>query len=152
MRIIAGLLLAAFTAAAQSPAQNWNNVTAVPAGTEVRIAAGSRTVLGQVQSATADSFVVVSGKGQEMFTRQEVTRVSIRTKGHRGRNALIGLGVGAGVGLGVGAAWDNTGDCHSIAPCSLGHGKQIGPPVFGLIGAVVGAVIPTGGWREVYQQ
>src|SRR5258708_2851161 len=98
------LFLGAFTAAAQSPAQNWKNVTALTAGTEVRITAGSLTVRGQVRNVTGDTLVVDSGKGQEMFTRQEVTRVSVRKKGHRGRNTLIGLGLGAGGGLGLGLA------------------------------------------------
>lgn len=72
----------------------------------MQIAAGSRTVTGKVDRITDDTLVVTSGKGLKTFTQQEVTRVSVGKKGHRGRNALIGLGVGTGEGFGVGAAVD----------------------------------------------
>jgi hypothetical protein len=79
--ILAAAVLFAFALvlAAQSPAQNWNNVRALSVGTSVRISVGSRTIAGQVQRVTDDSLVVDSGKGQEMFTRQEVMRVSTNT-------------------------------------------------------------------------
>jgi hypothetical protein len=150
MRTCAVFLLATLTAAAQSPIQNWETVKSVTTGTEVRIAIGSRTVRGDMIRATDDALVVASGKGQEMFTNQQVTRVSIRKTGHRGRNALIGLGVGAGVGAGIGAADD--------ANCRANHGFLCGLalPILGILGGVIGTVVgvvwPSGGWREVYRK
>jgi hypothetical protein len=113
IRAAAVLFVFALAAAAQSPAQNWNDVKALAAGTSVRISVGSRTVRGQVQGVMDDSLAVDSGKGQEMFTRQEVMRVSVKKKGHRGRNTLIGLGAGAAIGVVVGVAShkDCTGFC-----------------------------------------
>ena len=142
---VLGLSLAA---AAPAAAQSWNNVKALSMGTEVRILAGARTISGPVQSVTDDSLVVNSAKGQEMLTRQEVTRLSARKNGHRGRNALIGLGIGAGAGLGIGAAADN---CQGLF-CGSSLGKAIFTPLGAVAGLLVGAVIPTGGWRDVYKQ
>jgi hypothetical protein len=138
----------ALAAAAQSPAQNWNNVEALAVGTSVRISVGSRTVRGQVQGVTDDSLAVNSGKGQEMFTRQEVGQVSVKEKGHRGRNMLIGLGIGAGFGAALGAAPCSGYSCSS----SKGLNVAAGAVVIGVIGTLVMAVSPTGGWREVYEQ
>ena len=50
----------------------------------MRISVGSRTVNGQVRSVADDSLAVDSGKGQEMFRRQEVLRVSVKKQSHRG--------------------------------------------------------------------
>jgi preprotein translocase subunit YajC len=139
----------AASAAAQTNATAWNTVKALPAGTEVRIAAGSHTVRGKIDRITDDTLVVTSGDGQEMFAQQEVTRVSVGKQGHRGRNALIGLWIGAGAGLGVGAAAD--AGCNGI--CFLGDlGKEVFTPVGAVAGVLLGALIPTGGWREIYKK
>ncbi|HEV2199235.1 MAG TPA: hypothetical protein VGR73_05410 [Bryobacteraceae bacterium] len=153
IRVAAVVFLLAHAAAAQSPAQNWNNVKALAAGTNVRVVSGSRTVSGQVQGVTDDSISVNSGKGPEMFARQEVTRVSVKT-GHRGRHALIGLAIGAGAGLAIGAGLNAADSCKGTC-----FGPNVGGAVVGgftavgaIVGAVIGAAIPTGGWREVYRQ
>lgn len=76
-------------------------------------------------------------------------RVSLKKNGHRMRNALIGLGVGAGVGVGVGAAADT--NCTGL--CFGGNfGKAIFTPLGAVAGVLVGALIPTGGWREIYKK
>ena len=153
-RAVAGVLVFAVTAAAQSPAQNWNNVKALSVGTSVRISVGSRTVTGQVQRVTDDSLVVDSGKGQEMFTRQEVMRVSRKTKSHRLRNTLLGLGIGTGAGIGIGVGVGRANDCSSGFLCGLNTaaGGALGGAIGLVGGTVIGAVIPTGSWQEVYQR
>ncbi len=152
IRAVAVLFVFTLEAAAQSPAQNWNNIKALPAGTSVRISVGARTVRGQVQGVTDDSLVVGSGKGQERFTRQEVMRASVKKQGHRGRHTLIGLGAGAAIGGVIGAAGhsDCTGFC--FLNTTRGQDAALGAIVFGVIGTAVGALIPTGGWREVYKR
>jgi len=148
-RIAAALLLLAATVAAQTNASNWNTVKALAAGTDVRILNGSRTVNGKIEGVTDETIVVNSGKGQETFKQQDVMRVSLKKNGHRMRNALIGLGVGAGVGVGVGAAAD--ANCTGL--CFGGNfGKAIFTPLGAVAGVLVGALIPTGGWREIYKK
>jgi len=146
------LLVFALAAAPRLQAQNWNDLKSLAIGTRVRISVASHTVQGQVQSVGDASLAIDSGKGVEMFTRQEVTRVSVKKESHRGRNALIGLGAGAAIGAVVGAVShkDCTGFC--IFYTSRGQDTGIGAVVVGVIGTGVGALIPTGGWREVYKQ
>jgi hypothetical protein len=148
-RLAAALLLLAATVAAQTNSTNWNAVKTLMPGTDVQILSGSRTLRGKIDGVTDDAIVVRSRKGPETFKQSEVTRVSLRRNGHRTRNALIGLGIGAGAGLGVGAAADAS--CKSF--CFGGNlGKEVFTPVGALVGILVGALIPTGGWREIYQK
>jgi hypothetical protein len=150
--VAAFLFAFAHAAAAQSPAQNWNNVKALAVGINVRVLAGSRTVIGQVQSATDDSLAVNSGKGQEMFARQEVMRVSVKTS-HRGRHTLIGLGLGAGAGLAIGAGANAANSCKAgcFGP-DLGGLVVAGFTAVGaIVGTVIGVAVPGDGWREVYK-
>jgi len=150
LRAVTVLVLASLTAAAQSPTQNWNNVLALPVGTEVRIAAGSRTVRGEVQNLTSDTLTVNSGKNQETFTRQEVVRVLVQKGHHRGRNALIGMGIGSVAGLGIGLSSSTDCGTLSLPVCSKGTktaGLAIG---LGGLGALIGYFVPSSAWREVY--
>lgn len=148
-RFAAGLALFMAAAAAQTTVATWNSVQALPSGTEVRIAAGARTVRGKIDRTTDDALALTSAKGQEMFTQQEVSRVWVKKPGHRKRNTLIGLGVGAGAGLGVGIA---ASSCSGFG-CIGSRAVEIGAPIgFAVVGAAIGAVIPTGGWREVYRK
>ena len=92
-----------------------------------------------------------SEKGQETIKQQEVMRVSLKKTGHRRRNILIGAGIGAGGGLTLGAV--AAGTCSGTL-CG-GHGPAVVVGVAGagaLVGTLVGAVIPTGGWREIYKK
>jgi hypothetical protein len=52
--------------------------------------------------------------------------------------------------LGFGAALDHS--CSQNGGfCFKNAGKELLPPFFGLAGAGIGALIPTGGWQEVYR-
>jgi hypothetical protein len=147
------LLVALVPLAAQN--NNWANVQGVTVGAEVRVRTGSKTVRGQLQSVTADLLVLNVKNSQQMITRQEATRVSVKKKNHRLRNTLLGLGIGAGAGLVIGAATD--ANCKPLLPgggsCFLGNniGKEIFTPLGAAVGLIVGAVIPSGGWRDVYR-
>jgi len=129
---------------------DWNAVKTLTAGTEVRITAGSHTVRGAIDRITDDTLAITAGKGQEMFDRQQVSSVSTRRPGHRMRNALIGLGAGAGVGLAIGFGIRAHSDQIQVVSNSAVVGGSAAAGA--VIGTLVGAVIPTGGWREVYKQ
>ncbi len=149
-RLAAVLVLMAAVVAAQTNTSNWNAVKALPPDTSVRITGGSRVVNGKIVRITDDMVVVASGSGQEMFTLQEVSRVWVKKPGHRKRNALIGLAAGAGGGLVIGlAARHGPG---GFGP-NLDDLVTVGTTVAGaLVGTIVGVLIPTGGWREVYKK
>jgi hypothetical protein len=149
-RITAVLLLVAAIAAAQTNASNWNTVKALTTGTDVRILNGSRTVGGKIEGVTDETLVVNSGKGQETFGQQQVLTVSVRKARHRGRNALIGLAVGAGAGLAIGLGTRPGPNQLKIVPTGAIVGGLTAAGA--IVGVIVGVVIPSGGWREVYKK
>ena len=67
----------------QSGAQSWNDVKTLAAGTSVRISAGSHTVSGELQEVTDDSIAIESGKKQQAFKRQWMSRGSFREERRR---------------------------------------------------------------------
>ena len=147
-----GVLLAliATTLAAQTNVADWNTVKALTTGTQVRITVGSRTVRGGIDRTTDDALVVTTEKGQEMFDRQQVSVVSVKKPSHRKRNTLIGLAAGTGVGLGIGlAARTNPGYWEFISNDVITLGFT---GVGAITGTIVGVVVPSGGWREVYKK
>lgn len=144
--VVACLPILALALAAQSPSTNWDNVRALSSGTEIRIMlSASRSVRGHIQSVTNESLEVNSASGRQTFPRLQVLRVEARKNGHRARNALIGMGIGAGVGLGIGLASNGGFISRSVL-------TALTASVLGAGGAVVGFVIPSGGWRNVYTQ
>ena len=144
------LLLLTTAMTAQTNVANWDTVKALESGTQVRVTAGGSTVRGRIDRITEDALTVTSGKGQETIDRQQVSVLSVEKSGHRKRNALIGLGVGTGVGLGVGiAARSKPGQLEIIPNGAIVAGFGVAGA---LVGTVVGVVIPSGGWREVYRK
>lgn len=130
---------------------DWAVVKQVSPGLQIKLVrADGKAFVGVVQSATDDAIRI--GKDRS-FQRQEVRSIFLRSPGHRGRNALIGLGVGAGVGVGFGAAAGC--DVHNTKSwCFVSRPEAIvvTAPLFGGLGAGIGALIPSGEkWHEVYR-
>lgn len=129
---------------------DWSAVERLTSGQELKvILQDGASRRGSFESATDNGVVVRSGKGEQTLSRDQVTRILIEWKSHRRRNALIGAGIGAGAGLGAGASVDHCSK-NSIV-CTGNKGKAILTPAFALIGAGIGALIPSGGWRQVYR-
>jgi len=149
IRAVAGLLAFGLALPAQSALQDWNNLKALAAGSDVRVEAGGRTTRGKWQGATDDALTIDAGRGPEMLARAQVTAVAVRGKSHRVRNAVIGLAIGAGAGAGIGAA--TVGSCTGfcISPITRGQAAGIAAGALGALGALIGAVIPPG-WHQAY--
>lgn len=129
---------------------DWATVQALPPGESIKVALqNGSTPHGKFQSATDSNLVIDSGSAQQTLSRENVRSVSVKHNGHRGRHALIGAAIGAGAGLGIGIAVDNDCTKNSIV-CTGNRGKAILTPVFALIGAGIGAALPSGGWQKVY--
>jgi hypothetical protein len=144
-----GLLVSSSLCGAQNPA--WNNLKQLTPGQQVRVVANNnKSLKGQFQSSNDDAIIIRSKGTDQSLSRSIVQLVSSRRVGHRGRRVLIGAAIGAGAGLGIGAAIDNDCSPNSIV-CSGDKGKAILTPVFGLLGAGIGALLPAGGWQEVYR-
>ena len=147
--LLFGLLFSSLLCSAENPA--WNNLKQLSPGQQVRILINSnKSFKGQFQSVTDEAVIIHANGADKTLSRSSVQEVASRRPGHRGRHALIGAAIGAGAGLGFGAAIDNNCSSQSIV-CTGNKGKAILAPVFGLIGAGVGALLPAGGWQEVYR-
>jgi len=152
VRGFVALLVIAVTARAQPALEDWNNVKALGAGPQVRIKMGKRTIRGYIQGASDDTVTVNTEAGKEMIARQSVTDIAVRKAGHRGRNALFGAGIGAAFGvLSASTTYSPCTNCFTPGP-SKGAVIAAGAVVFGGIGAAIGALIPSGGWRGVYRR
>jgi hypothetical protein len=150
IRVAALAALAAMAAFAQANVADWNVVKGLAAGTEVRVTIGGRTVHGKVESITDDAVVVTGEKGRESIDRRQVSGASVKKTSHRKRNALIGLAVGTGAGLGVGIDARAKSDQLKVVPNSAVVAAFTAAGALG--GLLVGVLIPTGGWREIYRK
>ena len=128
---------------AKSPQANWENLKQLAPGQQIRIVLNdAKSYEAKFQSVTDDGIVVRLATGEQTFPRQSVLRVSTKHRSHRGRNALIGAGAGVATALAVDAA--------ACPDCTTGTwaGDAAG---CGLLGALVGALVPTGRWHDLYR-
>lgn len=140
---------------------SWDNLKSLTPGQEIRVVMNNvKSYQGEFESLSDDGITLRQAVGQQTLARKDVLRVSRKGQNHRTRNAVNGAVVGAGVGLGGGLAADHV--IWSHANCTEGpafgcgyppnpHWGIIGTPVVALAGTVVGAVMPTGGWHEIYR-
>jgi hypothetical protein len=145
-----GLILSPSLCGAQAPG-GWNNLRQLSSGQQIRVVLnGKKPFKSQFQSLTDDAIVIHANGADQTVSRASVRGIFSRRPEHRGRHALIGAAIGAGAGLGAGAAIDNDCSSQSIV-CTGNKGKAILAPVFGVIGAGIGAALPAGGWQEIYR-
>jgi len=148
------LLLAPLLTAQPSSKSDWGNLNKLTAGDEIRITVVPRgPIRGRFQRLTNESLIVATPGKEESLDRASIASVAVKGESHRKRNALIGLAVGAGTGLTIGAIADandckNRNNCLNILP---NIGKEVLTPVGALLGVTVGALLPTGGWHEIYR-
>jgi hypothetical protein len=143
--------LFALAAAAQTSPPDWDKVRALASTTDIRVEYDNgKPTQGKVES-TTDSSLTIS-PGAQSFSRTQIVSVSVKKNGHRVRNTFIGLGVGLAAGIGIGAA--SASRCHQGELCGIAAGAEVGiGGALGMIGGtVIGAVWPTGGWREMYRR
>jgi hypothetical protein len=146
-RAVVLIPILSLVATGQIPTSNWDSVKTIAPGTEVSVAAGnSKPVRGKLETVTDSNLVIGKSTAAQSFLRTDIHGVSVKEKGHRVRNVLVGMGVGLAAGLGVGAAVAN--NCTGIA-CG-GFRVAVGG-LIGLGGGIVaGLEFPSGKWRQVY--
>jgi hypothetical protein len=135
---------------------DWNNIKALAPGTKILVLPNRQgKTRGEVETVTEDSLVMRSRKGQETFARGDIVRVSVR-ESHRKRNiargATRGAIIGAVVGAPLGALFCHIGTTPPSCPGQVVAVGALGAGVFGGYGALVGALVPAGEWREIYRQ
>ena len=143
-------------AAAQTPVSSWETVKMLPPGTQIRITSGkSLPILGTLASVSDSDLVFTQGAGPQSFPRAEISSISVKRKGHRLRNALIGFGVGtvsgAAIGFAIGEAQESgckvSNGCFGLeAVGATGAGGIVGL----VSGTLTGLFWPTGGWQKIY--
>lgn len=134
-------------------AANWENLRNVAPSSSVRVVLKNvGTHQGKLRGVSDESLTISTAAGKKTFARNEVLRVSTKGKSHRVRNLLIGMGVGAVTGVIVGVADPELGQgtCAQGSCVDAGTAALVG---FGgaVAGTAVGAIIPTGGWHEVFR-
>jgi hypothetical protein len=138
---------------AKPPQANWVNLKQLPPAQQIRVVLNdAKSYAGQLHSVSDEHLVIRTGRREQTFERPNILRVSSQGKSHRSRNALIGLAVGAGTGVVIGVASPELGQ----GKCAQGSCTNTeSPAVAGFVGAVagagLGAVLPTGGWHDVYR-
>lgn len=139
---------------------DWANLRLLTAGEEIRvIVTGRQTIRGTFRSLSDETLVVVQPSGDKVLAQSAVTSVSLKKRNHRIRHILIGLGIGAAGGLAAGAGLDSAFPCRymdlgCVPQPNVGKypsGKEITTPIGAVLGLAVGALLPTGGWREIYR-
>jgi hypothetical protein len=131
---------------------SWDNLGQLLPGQEIRVRQNdAKTIRGNFRSVSDEAIVLTLTIGDQTISRPNIHRISIKGKGHRGRNTLIGAGIGAGAGIGIGAADKGCPAGSGCIGLSRGGTIAIGAGAGVILGAIVGAVIPSGGWRDIYQ-
>jgi len=142
------------------PKSDWANLRPLTPGAEIRVSAtGQQTIRGTLRSVNDDTLIVGQRQGEKTLARSMVTSVSVKKKNRRIRHMLIGLGAGAAGGLAAGAGLDSAFPCRymdlgCVPEPNVGKypsAKEIVTPIGAVLGLGVGALLPTGGWREIYR-
>jgi hypothetical protein len=133
-------------------ARDWASLAGCSPAPEIRVtpARGAR-VRGAFVSASADSLVIRTAKSERALARGEVKRVEVKVPGRRVKHMLTGMAVGAGGG-GLLVAAANATPCTGvicIRPDMNATAKAVS--LFAVLGALTGAVLPAGGWKEIYR-
>jgi hypothetical protein len=144
--VLAAIAMSAVPLRAQSDRTSWNNLKKAKAGQEIEIVLNDATSYkGTLKSWNDAGIIAQVSTGEMMFTRSDVMRVARHKPGHRLRHTLIAAGIGGAVGGFLTAACGNfCGDTKDkLAVASVTSG----------LGALVGAVLPTGnGWEVIYRR
>jgi len=126
---------------------NWGNLEELVRGQQIRLVLNdAKSYRGQFRAVSDEGIMARVATGEQIFERQNVLRVSAKAKSRRGWNELIGAAIGAGLG-GVAVGMD----CHYGREGCGAAGVFFGVPLVAGLGAGFAAVIPTGGWHDVYR-
>jgi len=133
---------------AQSKDTDWNQVRKVKRGQQIQVVLnGATDYQGAFERWNDSGIVVMLASGEQIFARPDIMRIAIIRKGHnRLKHTLVGAGIGAGVGLIIGAVADR--GCNNCWFPNLG--KEILPPLGGIVGAGIGVALPAGS-RVIYR-
>jgi hypothetical protein len=137
---------------------SWDNLKSLTPGQEIRVVMNNvKSYQGEFESLSDGEIALRQAGGEQTLARKDILRVSSKGQNHGVRNMLLGMLAGAGAGLVIGL-----GPYYVERNCTLGpeffcgyppnaHWVKVLTPVGGLAGATIGAVVPTGGWHDLYR-
>jgi hypothetical protein len=131
---------------------NWDDLKKLAPGDDIRIVLNDAKSYGaKFQSVSDEAIVVRLVTGEQTFSRESILRVSARSTPHRGRNAMIGAAAGFAACLGIGAATAASRRKEYPYNKYTEAGAVIGVVACAPAGAGIAALMPTGGWHDVYR-
>lgn len=135
-----------YVSPAQSKHASWENLNSLRAGQEIEVVdSNSNRHTGTFTGLSDDAIRLNDAKGEETIQRVSVMRVNLRGSSHRLRNTLIGAGIGAGAGAAIGPIGHHQGSAQNpngtlIKP---GQAAAAGAAIGGILGGIVGALLPS---------
>jgi hypothetical protein len=121
---------------------DWNNLNNLTQGQLIRVVLnGAKSYEGAFQAVNHEGITLRRAAGEQTFPRNDVLHVYFKSKSHFVRNMYIGAAIGLVFATPLVLANARNGWWRStvwVWPAFVGSGVTIG------------AVIPTGGWHELY--
>lgn len=137
--VLAALLL-------QTPAADtWGQVTAIPAGTALRVTLDAGRLEGTLVGATYQGISIRLSRGEQTFERSRIRRIE-RRQSNGSRAKHVGLGFLAGIGAGLVLQRATCSGNNCMAEAAFAYTVP-----FELIGLAAGAAIPTARWETIYR-
>ena len=132
---------------AQDKKSDWKALYALRSGEKIELVeTGMKKHVGTFGTVTEEAIQMREGSNDIGIPKENVARVTVLDKSHRGRNALILGTAGAGAGAGIAAAASKCSSSPgSFNLCGIGRGAEVAiGALVGLVGgAGVGAAIPS---------
>jgi hypothetical protein len=141
------LILIPCSLRAQNKKDDWKALYGLRSGEKIElIEAGMKKHVGTFSTVTEEAIQMREGSSDIGIRKENVARVTVLDKSHRGRNALFLGAVGAGAGAGIAAAASRCSTSNtSFNLCGIGRGPEVAiGALVGLVGgAGIGAAIPS---------
>jgi hypothetical protein len=129
-------------ALAKTDQTSWANLGGLQPGSAIEVLdAASKKHSGAFVSVSDGGITYKESSGQQTISKQDVRRVKLMNHQYRLRNTLIGAGVGAGLGAAI--LVGSNSDSHGAPGASNGQAAAVGLGIGGVLGAAVGALIPS---------
>ena len=138
---------------------SWDNLKSLTPSQEIRVVMNDvKPYQGEFESLSDGGITLRQAACEQTLARKDVLRVSQKIgQNRRVRNTLIGMVVGAGAGLVIGLTpYMIQRNCTEGPAFNCGYPPnpprtEALTPMGGLAGAAIGAVVRTGGWRDLYR-
>lgn len=139
---------------------NWDDLKSLTRRDEIRVVMNDlKSYQGEFESLSDEGITLrTKSTGEQTLARKDVFRVSQNIgEDHRTRNTALGMFIGGVAGLVIGMApYYKERNCTEGPAFNCGyppnaHLLEVLTPVGAVAGGFIGAVLPTGGWHDLYR-